>query len=86
MTRALYRRLDRLTEQITAGRLMVLQVAHERVDDHELIDATLAASGIERSDADLTVLAQRYGHQGTEPPCALLSVWPLPPRHKKALR
>jgi len=62
---------------------MVLQVAHERVDDHDLIDATLAISDIERSDTDLNVLVKHYGHQGTEPPCALLSVWPLPPRARK---
>ena len=77
MTRALYRRLDRLTDQIAVGRMIVVRIAHDRVEDHELIDGTLVAAEIERTDADLTVLVTHYGRLGDQPPCALLSVWPL---------
>jgi len=80
MTRALHRRLDRLTDQIALGRLITLSIAHERVEDRTLIDGTLAAAGIERTDADLTVLLKRYGTEGAESPCALLSVTPLKPK------
>jgi len=85
MTRALHRRLDRLTEQITVGRLIALSIARERVGDRALVDGTLAAAGIERTDADLTVLVKRYDTQGAEPQCALLSVTPLSSNPRKAL-
>jgi hypothetical protein len=74
------RRLDRLTDQIAVGRLIVLNIAYEHVEDCTLIEATLTASGIERTDADLTMLLKRYGTMGTEPACALLSVTPLNPK------
>jgi hypothetical protein len=64
------RRLDRLTDQIAVGRLIVLNIAHEHVEDCTLIEATLTASGIER----------------TEPAYELLSVSPLPSdaqRHRR---
>jgi hypothetical protein len=80
MTRALHRRLDRLTDQIAVGRMIVVEIAHELVDDDRLVDGTLAAAGIERTDEDLTIRIKRYDTQGAEPPCALLSVTPLNPK------
>ena len=74
------RRLDRLTDQIAAGRLIVLNIAHEHIEDCTLIEATLTACGIDRTDADLTMLLKRYDMQSGEPQCALLSVTPLNPR------
>jgi hypothetical protein len=86
MTRALHRRLDRLREQIAVGRLITLSVAHEHVEDRALIDATLAAGGIQRTDADVVVLLNRYDTPGAEPACGLLSVTPLPSNTRKALQ
>ena len=86
MTRALHRRLDRLSGQISAGRLITLNVAHEHADDADMINATLAAAGIEREDGDLIVLLKSYAALGTEPPCALRSVSPLTPKGRKVLR
>jgi len=83
MIRALHRRLDRLTDQIAVGRLIVLNIAHEHVEDCTLIEATLTASGIERTDADLTMLLKRYGAMGTAPACALLSVTLLDPKRRR---
>ena len=77
------RRLDRLTDQIAAGRLIVLNIAHEHIEDCTLIEATLTACGIDRTDADLTMLLKRYGTMGTEPACALLSVTPLDPKRRR---
>ena len=70
----------RLAMTHAAGRLIVLNIAHEHVEDCTLIEATLTACGIDRTDADLTMLLKRYGTMGTEPACALLSVTPLNPR------
>ena len=85
MIRTLHRRLDRLTDQIAVGRLIALSIAHERVGDRALIEGTLAAAGIERTDADLTVLLKRYDTLGAEAACALLSVTPLSPTARKAI-
>lgn len=86
MTRALHRRLDRLSEQIAVGRLIVVDIAHEHVDDDDLVSATLAAAGIERTDEDLTILLKRYDTLGTEPPCTFHSVTPMVPTTRRALR
>ena len=86
MTRALHRRLDRLSGQISAGRLITLNVAHEHVEDSNMINATLAAAGIEREDGDLVVLLKSYAPLGPEPPCTLQSVLPLAPNGRKVLR
>ena len=83
MTRALRRRLDRLSGRISAGRLITLNVAYEHVDDTDMINATLAAAGIEREDGDLVVLLKSYAALGTEPLCALQSVLPLAPNGRK---
>jgi hypothetical protein len=47
--------------------------AYEHVNDSALINATLAAAGIERDDSDLLVLLKRYATGDVEPPCTLLS-------------
>ncbi len=80
MTRALHRRLDRLADQIAVGRLIVLNVAHEHVDDDDIIVATLTIAGIERTEEDLSIRIKRYSTLGTESQCALLSVTPLNPK------
>ena len=85
MTRALQRRLDRLTDRVTVGRMITLSIADEHVQDSALIDATLAAAGIEREEQDLVVLLKRYGTLGTEPPCSLVSVRPMPSNARKTL-
>jgi hypothetical protein len=82
----MHRRLDRLSAQISAGRLITLNVAYERVDDADLINATLAAAGIEREDGDLLVLLKSYGTLDAQPPCTLQSVLPLAPNRRKVLR
>jgi hypothetical protein len=51
-----------------------------------MINATLAAAGIEREDGDLAVLLKSYAALGTEPPCTLLSVVPLAPNGRTVLR
>ena len=86
MIRALHRRLDRLSGQISAGRLITLNVAHEHVEDSNMINATLAAAGIEREDGDLVVLLKSYGTLDAQPPCTLLSVLPLAPNRRKVPR
>ena len=86
MTRALHRRLDRLSAQVSAGRLITMNVAYEHVDDAEMINATLAAAGIEREDGDLILLLKSYAALGTEPLCVLQSVLPLAPNGRKVLR
>ena len=78
MTRALHRRLDRLSGRISAGRMIVLRIAHEHVDDSDMIDPTLVAAGIEREDSDLLVLVKHYGPLGAEPLCTLRSACPSP--------
>ena len=84
MTRTLRRRLDRLAGQVAAGRMFVLGIAYERAEDAALVDATLADAGIVRDDSDLLVLVTRHATRGGEPPCALLSVSPLPPNARRA--
>ncbi|HVJ14951.1 MAG TPA: hypothetical protein VM686_05900 [Polyangiaceae bacterium] len=86
MTRALHRRLDRLSGRFSAGRLITLSVAHEHADDADMINATLAAAGIKREDGDLIVLLKIYAALGSEPPCTLQSVLPLAPNGLKVLR
>ena len=79
MTRALQRRLDRLTDRATVGRMITLSIADEHVQDSALIDATLAAAGIEREEQDLVALLKRYAPDPAEPPCALRSATTLEP-------
>ena len=86
MTRALHRRLDRLSGRISPGRMITLSIADEHVDDADMINATLAAAGIEREDGDLVVLLKSYAPLGPEPPCTLQSVLPLAPNGRKVLR
>ena len=86
MTRALQRRLDRLSAQISAGRLITLNVAHEHVDDADMVNATLTAAGIKREDGDLVMLLKSYAPLCPEPPCTLQSVLPLAPNGRKVLR
>ena len=86
MTRALQRRLDRLSSRLSPGRMITLNIADEYVDDADMINATLAAAGIEREARDLLVLLKSYAAVGTEPPCTLLSVLPLAPNGRKVLR
>jgi hypothetical protein len=86
VTRALHRRLDRLSGQISAGRLITLNVAHEHVDNADMVNATLTAAGIKREDGDLVVLLKSYGTLDAQPPCTLQSVLPLAPNGRKVLR
>jgi hypothetical protein len=95
VTHALRRRLDRLTDRIAAGRMIVLGIAYERAElgiayeraeDAALVDATLADAGIVRDERDLLVLVTRHATRGGEPPCALLSVSRLAPKAGKARR
>jgi hypothetical protein len=95
VTHALRRRLDRLTDRIAAGRMIVLGIAYERAElgiayeraeDAALVDATLADAGIVRDDSDLLVLVTRYATPEGEPPCALLSVSPLAQAARRAPR
>ena len=86
MTRALHRRLDRLSAQLSGGRLITLNVAYEHVDDTDMINATLAAAGIEREDGDLVVLLKSYAALGTEPLCTLQSVSALAPNGRRVRR
>ena len=65
--------------------MITLNIAHEHVEDSALIDATLAAAGVERDERDLVVLLKRYDTLGTEPPCSLVSVLPLAPNVRKAV-
>ncbi|MGE3294941.1 MAG: hypothetical protein AB7O95_26545 [Geminicoccaceae bacterium] len=83
MTRALHRRLDRLSEQIADGRFIVISIAPKHIEDRALIDATLSAGGIERCDADVMVLIKRYGTLDAGAPCQLISVSPLPSGGRK---
>ena len=86
MMRSLRRRLDRLADQVGGtSRMITLNIADEHVQDSALIDATLAADGIEREEQDLVVLLKRYGTLGTEPPCSLVSVRPMPSNARKTL-
>ena len=84
----LRRRLERLIEcdPSTAGRMIVLGIEAERVDDGELVQATLAGAGIERFENDLTILIKRYGPHETGPACSLLSVSPLTSNARRAPR
>ena len=77
MTHALRRRLDRLAEQVAAGRMIVLAIADNRTEDRALVGDTLADAGIVRDGSDLLVLVTRYALREGEPPCALLSISPL---------
>jgi len=86
VTRALRRRLDRLSGRISAGRLITLNVADEHVDDADMVNATLTAAGIKREDGDLIVLLKSYAPLGPEPPCTLQSVLPLAPNGRKVMR
>ena len=86
MMRSLRRRLDRLADQVGGtSRMITLNIADKHVQDSALIDATLAAAGIEREEQDLVVLLKRYGTLGTEPPCSLVSVRPMPSNARKTL-
>ena len=86
MTHALQRRLDRLSSRLSPGRMIILNIADEHGDDADLINATLAAVGIEREDGDLVLLLKSYGTLDAQPPCTLLSVLPLAPNRRKVLR
>ena len=78
--RSLRRRLDRLADQVGGtSRMITLNIADRHVQDSALIDATLAAAGIEREEQDLVVLLKRYAPDPAEPPCALRSATTLEP-------
>ena len=86
MSTSLRRRLERLADQVGGtSRMITLNIADEHVQDSALINATLAATGIEREEQDLVVLLKRYGTLGTEPPCSLVSVRPMPSNARKTL-
>lgn len=73
------RRLDRLAHRASAGRLIVIEIAHDLAEDEKVVADTLVEAGVDRDDADLLVLVKRYGAAEPIPPCAatLLSVSPL---------
>ena len=86
MMRSIRRRIDLLADQVGGtSRMITLNIADRHVQDSALIDATLAAAGIEREEQDLVVLLKRYGTLGTEPPCSLVSVQPMPSNARKTL-
>lgn len=86
MTHPLCRRLDRVAAQLGgAGRVITLRIEAERAAEPALVEATLAASGIERSDADLVVLVRHFGTPGLAPPYSLLAVQPPPAAGRRAL-
>ena len=66
--------------------MIVVKIDAERVDDSDLVQATLAGAGIERVENDLTILLKRYGTREAEPPCTLMSVSPLTPKARSTLR
>ena len=88
MRGSLRRRLERLIEcdPSTAGRMIVLAIEAERVDDGELVQATLAGTGIERAANDLTILIKRYSPHEAGPACSLLAVSPLTSNARRAQR
>ena len=45
----------------------MVKIDAERVDDSDLVQATLAGAGIKRVEKDLTILIKRYGTGETEP-------------------
>ena len=66
--------------------MIVVKIDAERVDDGYLVQATLAGAGVERAEKDLTILIKRYGTGEPEPPCSLVSISPLTPKARSALR
>jgi hypothetical protein len=77
MMHSVHRRLDRLANQITTGRLIVVSIAQDRTGDTSLVADTLHGSGIVQDDSDLLVLVKQYDVSEADSPCALLSVSPL---------
>ena len=58
----LQRRIDRLARRSEhlAGRLIVVEVHDGRDHDDTLLDATLKAAGVARTDQDLVVKLRRF--------------------------
>ena len=72
----LRRRLERLIERdpSTAGRMIVVSIDAARVNDADLVQATLAGAGVERGASDLLVLVKKYGGVLAHTGCALVSI------------
>ena len=87
----LKRRLERLLERhpSAAGRAIVLEIEADRVDDKELVGATLAGAGVEPGENDILVLVRRLTAPpapNEEPPCSLVSVSQMTPKTRHAPR
>ena len=74
MSSGIRRRIDRLAQYHARqpGRMIVVTVAESRRHD-----ATLVSAGLVAADQDLVVAVVRYGADGAEPPCAVVSVTPM---------
>jgi hypothetical protein len=72
----LQQRIDRLERRHAhgAGRMIVLQVAADRSEDHALVAGTLAAAGLAPGERDLLVRVRRFCPDPSDPPCAVVSV------------
>ena len=84
----LRQRIDRLERRLGhgAGRLIVLEVAVERSQDHALVASTLGAAGLAPGDRDLLVKVRRFCPDLSDPPCTVVSVTALGPVHQRSPR
>ena len=65
------------------GRMIVITLAENRRHEAGLVDATLVSAGlVVATDQDLVVAVVRYGADGAEPPCAVVSVTPMQPARR----
>ena len=80
----LQRRIARLAQRSAhlAGRMIVVTVAESRRHEAGLVDGTLVSAGLVATDQDLVVAVVRYGADGAEPPCAVVSVTPMQPARR----
>lgn len=79
MSSGIRRRIDRLAQYHARqpGRMIVVTVAESR--RHE---AGLVSAGLVATDQDLVVAVVRYGADGAEPPCAVVSTTPMQPARR----
>ena len=84
MSRGLRRRIERMGQYQARqpGRMIVVTVADSRRHEAGLVDATLVSAGLVATDQDLVVAVVRYGADGAEPPCAVVSMTPMQPARR----
>ena len=84
MSGNLQRRIARLAQHQRRhpGRMIVVTVAESRRHEAGLVDGTLVSAGLVATDQDLVVAVVRYGADGAEPPCAVVSVTPMQPARR----